>query len=127
LHLASALSHVKLTHLNFILQVQKLDECEELFFAKSQGLEISTIDRYQGRDKRVIILSFVRSNEKKKVGRLLDDSRRLNVAVSRAKCKLIMVGSFSTIFHGSKALKPALCRLKNRKHVLDVPREYMHL
>ncbi|GKZ01089.1 hypothetical protein MPSEU_001060500 [Mayamaea pseudoterrestris] len=107
----------------FRAQVHFISKCPSIATAKTKGLEVSTIDRYQGRDKAVIIISFVRSNEKKKVGRLLEDFRRLNVAVTRAKCKLIMVGSFSTIFHGSKAMKPALCRLKNRQQVLDYPTE----
>lgn len=44
-----------------------------------------TIDRCQGRDKPVILLSFVRSNAKGSVGTLLSDAARLNVAVTRAK------------------------------------------
>jgi superfamily I DNA and/or RNA helicase len=47
---------------------------------KKAGLEISTIDRYQGRDKPTTILSFVRSNPEGKTGRLLQD-KRLNVAL----------------------------------------------
>ena len=85
---------------------------------KSQGLEVSTIDRYQGRDKDAIILSFVRSNSKGRVGRLLEDYRRLNVAVTRAKCKLVMVGSFSTLVEGSSHLRGSLERLRNEGRVM---------
>lgn len=81
---------------------------------RKQGLELSTIDRYQGRDKEVIILSTVRSNASGKVGRLLVDMRRLNVALTRAKSKLIIVGSFSTLSNGSKPLKPLLARVNRR-------------
>ncbi len=81
---------------------------------KRSGLEISTIDRYQGRDKSVIILSFVRSNLKGNTGRLLQDKRRLNVALTRAKCKLIMVGSFSTLKSGSVPLRPLLGRINSK-------------
>jgi hypothetical protein len=48
-------------------------------------VEVLTIDRFQGRDKPVILLSFVRSNAKGSVGALLSDAARLNVAVTRAK------------------------------------------
>lgn len=48
-------------------------------------VEVLTIDRYQGRDKPVILLSFVRSNAKGAMGTLLSDAARLNVAVTRAK------------------------------------------
>ena len=66
-------------------------------------LDVSTVDKFQGRDKDVIILSTVRGriastslqekeNEIVQVGELLRDWRRLNVAVTRARYKLIVVG-----------------------------------
>ncbi len=56
------------------------------------GIEVKTVDGFQGREKAVIILSFVRSNEKGKLG-FLTDYRRLNVAITRARKKLIMFGN----------------------------------
>ena len=97
-----------------------LEECVLLKRMKLHGLEMSTIDRYQGRDKPAIILSFVRSNPKHKVGRLLEDFRRLNVAITRAKYKLIMIGSFSTLYNGSHALQPVLERVRNQGRVVQV-------
>jgi DNA replication ATP-dependent helicase Dna2 len=105
-------------------QVEKLNACPSLSKLKSQGVEISTIDQYQGRDKECIVLSFVRSNVKAKVGRLLEDARRLNVAVSRAKSKLIMVGSFSTLSKGSNSLRPALQRILDQGRVVDVSYDF---
>lgn len=67
----------------------------------------------------MIILSFVRSNVKGRVGRLLEDFRRLNVALTRAKYKLIMLGSFSTLYRGSDVLKPVLDRVRNESRVVD--------
>uniref|UniRef100_A0A3B3ZAD9 DNA replication ATP-dependent helicase/nuclease n=1 Tax=Periophthalmus magnuspinnatus TaxID=409849 RepID=A0A3B3ZAD9_9GOBI len=62
------------------------------------GVEVNTVDKYQGRDKSVIVLSFVRSTtEEGNLGELLKDWRRLNVAITRAKHKLLMVGSASTL------------------------------
>jgi DNA replication ATP-dependent helicase Dna2 len=98
-----------------------LEDCSSLSRFKSEGLEISTIDRFQGRDKPVIVLSFVRSNAKHKVGRLLEDVRRLNVAITRAKCKLIMIGSFETLFHGCEQLKPALDRIRKEGKIVQLP------
>ena len=57
---------------------------------------ISTVDSFQGRDNQVIIFSMTRSNEKGKIG-FLKDVRRLNVAMTRAKSLLIMVGDSSTL------------------------------
>jgi DNA replication ATP-dependent helicase Dna2 len=107
----------------FRAQLRLLGDCPSLGLWKAQGLELSTIDRYQGRDKSAIVLSFVRSNAKGKVGRLLQDFRRLNVAVTRAKSKLIMIGSFSTLYNGSEVLQPVLERLQSERRIMELPRD----
>lgn len=61
------------------------------------SVEVNTVDKYQGRDKSVIIVSFVRSHPEGNLGELLKDWRRLNVAITRAKHKLLMVGSAPTL------------------------------
>ncbi|KAL0397452.1 UNVERIFIED_CONTAM: DNA replication ATP-dependent helicase/nuclease JHS1 [Sesamum calycinum] len=67
--------------------------------AVSEPVEIHTIDKYQGRDKDCILLSFVRSceNPRNNTSSLLGDWHRINVALTRAKKKLIMVGSCGTL------------------------------
>ncbi|KAH7849649.1 hypothetical protein Vadar_020933 [Vaccinium darrowii] len=67
--------------------------------AVSTSVEIHTIDKYQGRDKDCILVSFVRSNESSRncISSLLGDWHRVNVALTRAKKKLIMVGSCHTL------------------------------
>ncbi|CAX40981.1 DNA replication ATP-dependent helicase, putative [Candida dubliniensis CD36] len=62
-----------------------------------KDLEILTADQYQGRDKECIIISLVRSNERKFAGNLMTEYRRLNVAATRAKSKLIILGSRFTL------------------------------
>lgn len=61
------------------------------------SVEMHTADKFQGRDKEVIVLSLVRSNEALNVGDLLKDWRRVNVAFTRARTKLLIIGSASTI------------------------------
>ncbi|XP_042401079.1 DNA replication ATP-dependent helicase/nuclease JHS1 [Zingiber officinale] len=63
------------------------------------SIEVQTIDKYQGRDKDCILLSFVRSlkNSGSCISSLLGEWHRINVAITRAKKKLIMVGSRKTL------------------------------
>lgn len=63
-----------------------------------KALRISTIDSFQGQEKEVIILSLVRSNEDGEIG-FLKDYRRMNVAITRAKEKLFVIGDSATIGH----------------------------
>ncbi len=65
--------------------------------SQAGGMGTLTIDSAQGRDKECIVLSFVRSNPERDTGDLLTDWRRLNVALTRAKQKLILLGSQSTL------------------------------
>jgi ATP-dependent RNA/DNA helicase IGHMBP2 len=59
-------------------------------------IEIDTVDGFQGREKEVVIISFVRSNPSGAIG-FLSDERRLNVSLTRARRKLILVGDVSTL------------------------------
>ncbi|KGQ91314.1 hypothetical protein MEO_00687 [Candida albicans P94015] len=58
---------------------------------KDGQIEISTVDGFQGREKEVIILTLVRSNDSREIG-FLSEQRRLNVAMTRPKRQLCVVG-----------------------------------
>jgi superfamily I DNA and/or RNA helicase len=60
------------------------------------GLEIDSVDGFQGREKEAVIISLVRSNTEGQIG-FLADVRRMNVALTRARRKLLVVGDSATL------------------------------
>jgi ATP-dependent RNA/DNA helicase IGHMBP2 len=60
------------------------------------GLEIDSVDGFQGREKEAVVLSLVRSNREGEVG-FLADTRRMNVALTRARRKLLIIGDSATL------------------------------
>jgi ATP-dependent RNA/DNA helicase IGHMBP2 len=60
------------------------------------GLEIGTVDGFQGREKEAIVVDLVRSNEDRQIG-FLSDTRRMNVALTRARRFLLVVGDGATL------------------------------
>ncbi|KAM6520674.1 DNA replication endonuclease-helicase Dna2, variant 3 [Fusarium solani] len=100
----------------------------QLFLLKEKlkgyaGVEMHTTDRFQGRDKEVIVLSLVRSNEACNIGDLLKDWRRINVAFTRAKTKLLVIGSKTTL-KGSGSenmLSRFISLMEDRNWIYDMP------
>ena len=86
-----------------------------------QDIELNTVDKYQGRDKPCIVVSLVRSNDHAHVGDLLKDWRRVNVAVTRAKRKLVLIGSVKTL-RGSLLLQELFDLLEARGWIHAIPK-----
>lgn len=88
------------------------------------SLEVHTIDKYQGRDKDCILVSFVRSNNQSKSSgsSLLADWHRINVAITRAKKKLIMVGSQKTLSM-TPLLRLLIEQVEEDDGILHLPKE----
>ncbi|KAK0389585.1 hypothetical protein NLU13_3160 [Sarocladium strictum] len=68
------------------------------------GLELGSVDGFQGREKEAVIVSLVRSNTEGEVG-FLGEKRRLNVAMTRPKRSLTVIGDSETVKRGSHFLK----------------------
>ena len=62
----------------------------------SGNIAINTIDGFQGQERDVIYISLVRSNDKHEIG-FLQDYRRMNVAMTRARMVLVVIGDSATI------------------------------
>ena len=80
-------------------QVQYLRQLvkKDAFFKPFRSLmTINTVDGFQGQERDVILISLVRANEDGQIG-FLNDLRRMNVAITRARMKLIILGDASTL------------------------------
>ena len=80
-----------------------------------QLISVNTVDGFQGQERDIILISMVRNNEQGQVG-FLSDLRRMNVAITRARMKLIIIGHSPTLCH-----HPFYKRLK---HHIDNITEY---
>jgi DNA polymerase alpha-associated DNA helicase A len=64
-------------------------------------VEVNSIDSVQGQEKEAVVLSLVRSNRRGEIG-FLTDEKRMNVAITRARCHLCVVGDGETISRGGR-------------------------
>ena len=62
------------------------------------GISVNTVDGFQGQERDVVVISLVRANDKGQIG-FLRDLRRMNVAITRARMKLIILGNVATLTH----------------------------
>lgn len=60
------------------------------------NIAVNTVDSFQGQERDIIFISLVRSNEKGEIG-FLSDTRRMNVAMTRARKKLVIIGDSATV------------------------------
>jgi len=95
----------------YVAQVKKLKE------KIKENIEINTVDSFQGREKDIIIYSITGTNKNKI--KFASNKNRLNVALTRAKCRLIVVGNASSIKNTNTLLEKFLQWALNRGYVYD--------
>ena len=70
----------------------------EFFRPYRKLISVNTVDGFQGQERDIVIISLVRSNSNGQIG-FLSDLRRMNVAITRARMKLVIMGNAETMCH----------------------------
>ena len=92
------------------------------FYRRIRGqVTVRTVDGFQGQERDVIVISMVRDNEKGEIG-FLGDLRRMNVAITRARMKLIVIGNSETLSR-HKFYKALFEHFQKRGQVIELPLE----
>ena len=76
--------------------LRKLLKKREYFKPFRHLISVNTVDGFQGQERDIILISLVRSNDEGQIG-FLRDLRRMNVAITRARMKLIILGDAPTM------------------------------
>jgi hypothetical protein len=99
----------------------------EVLLGLSLSCEVSTVDGFQGREKDAIVISLVRSNAEREVG-FLSDERRLNVAITRARKLLCVIGDSDTLAsnRSTNSLRSFVSHLHEHAIVRGVQAYYQH-
>ncbi|MEA2070298.1 MAG: AAA domain-containing protein, partial [Asgard group archaeon] len=99
-------------------------------------IRVDTVDRFQGDEREIIILSLTNSNDSYSIGQLHADWRRINVSISRAKAKLIIIGDKKTFITPNDILEETeakkrfsvifktITQLKNDGLAEEIPTEF---
>ena len=86
----------------------------EFFKPFRRSISVNTVDGFQGQERDIIVISLVRSNDEGQIG-FLRDLRRMNVGITRARMKLIIIGDKDTMTQHPfyRELWKYICNLKN--------------
>jgi len=76
--------------------LRRLLKKREFFKPYRSLISVNTVDGFQGQERDIILISLVRANDEGQIG-FLRDLRRMNVAITRARMKLIILGDASTM------------------------------
>ena len=85
-------------------------------------ITVNTVDGFQGQERDVILISMVRGNDEGRIG-FLNDLRRMNVAITRARMKLIILGDTETLKHKNFYKKLIDHITEHGKMIVEEPEE----
>lgn len=82
-------------------------------------VKVDTVDAYQGKENRIVILSVVRNNIEDAMGHV-KSRNRVNVAISRAMDRLIIIGAAAMFERGNNSLRPIVRHLKTKDRIVPI-------
>ncbi|XP_028415349.1 uncharacterized protein LOC114538372 [Dendronephthya gigantea] len=91
---------------------------KEMIQKNYQGISVRSVDGFQGQERELIIFSAVRSNDVGKLG-FLDDDKRMNVLLTRARRGLIVIGNGSTLAQNDSTWKKWVNWMEKEKLIID--------
>lgn len=91
---------------------------------RGTGIEISSVDAYQGRQKEIVLISTVRANRSLRLG-FVSDWRRFNVALTRAKRLVVVVGHAPTLAADPHIWRPFLSWVKHSAYATPTTRDLL--
>lgn len=86
-----------------------------------QAISVNTVDGFQGQERDVILISMVRGNDEGRIG-FLNDLRRMNVAITRARMKLIIIGDTKTLSR-TKFYNRLIAHISEKGRMITLPGE----
>ena len=104
--------------------IAQIDKIKSILIQKNipnrSNLKISSVDAFQGGEKKFIILSNVRSNKENIIG-FLEDFRRLNVSVTRAIYGMVVIGNAKCLYH-DKSIWRNFINYYQKNHLIYSPK-----
>ena len=99
--------------------IRRLLKMQHYFRKLKRHITVGTVDGFQGQERDVIVISLVRDNAEGSIG-FLRDLRRMNVAITRARMKLIIVGNAATLSH-HKFYRALIQHIKEHGTLVTLP------